>query len=159
MLAEGCSGPADVDGNVAEIRWQADSKASAPRVVTEDDIPVGAWEVVSSFHRGIGVDSERVFVFAGDKLPMLTGDDDKRVPFRFRCDSHPAEFDADDVDSARESVTFRGIWDRDGDELRLCFVFEGQARPRDFKCTVDDETTLLILRRCAVPPATAGSAP
>jgi uncharacterized protein (TIGR03067 family) len=157
LLAGGCSDRGDADGKVVEIHWKADSEDIAPRVVTEREIPDGRWEVVSSIHRGFGLDSDsrRVFVFGDDKLTLLTQEDEvvRTVPFRFRCDSHPAEFDAEEYDSTGKDLSVRGIWDREGDDLRLCFVFDGQERPRAFKSTIDDDTTLVILRKRAAPLA------
>jgi len=48
------------------------------------------------------------------------------------------------VTSTPEPVTLLGIYEYDGDKLRICNALPGNPRPKDFECRIGSKQTLIV---------------
>jgi uncharacterized protein (TIGR03067 family) len=52
-----------------------------------------------------------------------------------------------EITSVADGKTMAGIYQLDGDNLKICFAWFGEARPRDFVTKAGSRTRLAIYRR------------
>ena len=67
-------------------------------------------------------------------------------------DEDPKQIDFKYTGENREDIgpgegTMHGIYEFDGERLRICMGSGGDPRPKEFKTTQGEETTMMLLRR------------
>jgi uncharacterized protein (TIGR03067 family) len=101
----------------------------------------GEWEVVSAESNGEppppGLLSGAKFTFSGEKLTLLG----KEGTFELDTSKSPKQ-----IDFIRGKTRQIGIYERDGDNLKLC-VGPSDDRPKEFKTKPRTDHSLFVLRR------------
>jgi uncharacterized protein (TIGR03067 family) len=84
------------------------------------------------------------FVFAGDKLTMVMSKDMK-MEWTFKIDptKKPKEMDV----KFEDGKTGTGIYELDGDTLKIAHGEIGDPRPKDFVSKEGDNITVMVLKR------------
>lgn len=110
----------------------------------------GTWKVASSISKGVKAPPEEIFlIFRGDAI--LVREDGKTAEnFSFVLDpsKKPKEIDLTIKVGAQKGRVDRGIYQLDGDTLRICIQSNKDApRPSEFTSPRDSELWLVILQR------------
>lgn len=120
-------------------RTRADEKANLQ----------GAWLVEKGIEDGVEMpakEREKLKVeFKGDKILLY---EDKMVEtdgFRLDADKSPKAIDV--IPEKKDEKPLLGIYQLEGDILKLCFSHQGQKRPGEFASTKESGTLLLYLKR------------
>jgi uncharacterized protein (TIGR03067 family) len=66
-----------------------------------------------------------------------------RGTFKLDATQSPKTIDSI-VTSAPEPLTLLGIYEYDGDKLRICNALPGKPRPKDFGCRIGSQQTLIV---------------
>lgn len=143
------------------MNWQADeTPKSAPPVAAaaggaEDSAEAvidkaklqGRWQVTYLEEGGTAVPdalaAELRHVFAGDTLSMFAGEQEMKAPFRIDPSTSPKS-----IDIIQEGEIQRGIYELQGETLRLCLSTDDKPRPRTFqsKSAIGRNAMLLLTR-------------
>jgi uncharacterized protein (TIGR03067 family) len=67
--------------------------------------------------------------------------------FTLDATKKPKTIDARPASAAKETPPLLGIYEIDGDTLRLCFAGSGKERPKDFACKEGSGHTLTVWQR------------
>jgi uncharacterized protein (TIGR03067 family) len=110
----------------------------------------GTWVRVSAETNGKEAPKEATkgitMTFAGDKFSSKMADTGRVIEGTFRIDpsKSPKEYDAT-ASPARKELTTIGIYQFDGDRLKVCYTPEGGKRPKEFstKAGTDDHPVYL----------------
>jgi uncharacterized protein (TIGR03067 family) len=90
-------------------------------------------------------------VFFGKETVRLTDKDHKEVwVMRYALDAtaRPATVTLTVEEGRGKGQTALGIYELDGDTLRLCYAAPGQARPAEFDAPAGSGRQLFVLARC-----------
>jgi uncharacterized protein (TIGR03067 family) len=105
----------------------------------------GTWALVSGERNGRALPDEVIrhvkLIFADDKLTTQNRDRKTEAVFKLDSDKDPKEIDLD-----MEGSVGKGIYQLDGDSLRIVHGEVGDARPRDFP-EAGSGLTVLVLKR------------
>jgi uncharacterized protein (TIGR03067 family) len=105
----------------------------------------GTWALVSSQRNGKPLPDEVVrhvkLIFAGDKLTTQVKDRKTEATFKLDPTRTPKEIDLD-----MDGNVGKGIYQLDGDTLKIVHGEVGEARPRDFP-KAGSGLTFLVLKR------------
>jgi uncharacterized protein (TIGR03067 family) len=148
----GCSG-SDKDGTKAAPVEAAPAEGDAAKLQ-------GRWKVVGGEAQGKPLSDEELkegmcFVFAGDKVTEIGKDGNKEKRFKLDVTQTPrtirfseylvlATGEAAELDP---KDTMPGIYELDGDTLRLCVNVEDATLPTAFRSQEKPECVMLVLRR------------
>jgi uncharacterized protein (TIGR03067 family) len=106
----------------------------------------GTWDLVSGEYHCKPLSDEVVkdtkLVFSGDKFVTRNKDRATEMKFRLNPDQTPREIDVD-----MDGSVGLGIYDLDGDCLKILHGEVGNARPATFDPKAGSNLTLLILKR------------
>ncbi|HEV3166817.1 MAG TPA: TIGR03067 domain-containing protein [Isosphaeraceae bacterium] len=120
---------------------------------TDADKIQGTWDVFRIERNGKAQPKDALFrikvTFDGDKLFTKVG---KRPPepqgtFKLDPSQTPKAYDL----TTAEGSTVHGIYELEGDTLKVCLSAPGDQRPTAMKTTPDDDRTLIIYQREKVP--------
>ena len=123
---------------------------------TDQDKLQGAWQVTEGVSDGRPVPREQLermkVAFAGEKMSIFPPDGDGRrtVENTFRLDpgKKPAAIDATRAEGGSEGKTASGIYELDGDTLRLCLPARPEKdRPTEFAAPEKSGLVLPTLKR------------
>jgi uncharacterized protein (TIGR03067 family) len=104
----------------------------------------GAWTVEKIEGKGDKKEGEVTFTFADGKISIKEGGRDRAEDAAYTADAakKPAEIDI----KPGKGQDVLGIYQIDGDTLKLCFS-AGGARPTEFKADEGSRTILVVLKR------------
>ena len=113
----------------------------------------GSWNVVSAEEGGKAPDKtwkKSGLIIQGDNFMLV--DADSRLSLKQKIDptKSPKQMDLEG-----QGFKWTGIYELNGDDLKLCFDETGKERPADFKTAAGDNRLLMVLKR--KPTADAGS--
>ncbi len=110
----------------------------------------GTWKVTSSVSKGVKAPPEEIFlIFRGDAI-LIREDGKTAENFSFLLDptKKPKEIDLTLKVGAQKGRVDRGIYQIDGDTLRICIQSNKDApRPGEFASPPNSELWLVILQR------------
>ncbi len=106
----------------------------------------GTWGVVAAERDGQPHDKIKndKLVIAADKITIKTSSGDEDATFTVDPAKKPKTID---VKPGKENVTIQGIYEIDGDNLKLCFAGPGGERPTDFTTKEGSKRMLITLKR------------
>lgn len=106
----------------------------------------GTWVLVSGEHDGQPIPEEVAktvkLVFAGDKVTLYHNDQKNEGTFKVAADKKPKELDLD-----MDSGAVKGIYQLDGDTLKLANAKPGEERPKEFPKKEGSGLTVATLKR------------
>ena len=124
----------------------ADAKDDAAK--KDRDRMQGTWTVASATHGGKQAPAERIkamrLVIAGDKITVKEGEVHEEATFTLAPDQKPPAIDVTPGRASRKTI--RGIYQLEGDSLKVCWVREGE-RPKEFASKDGSDAILLVLKR------------
>jgi uncharacterized protein (TIGR03067 family) len=135
-----------------EVAAAADEKADVKEELKKFE---GTWVRVSAETNGKEAPKEVLkgitMTFAGDKFTIKVADTERVIAGTFRIDpsKDPKEYDATASLAGRERTTV-GIYQFDGDRLKVCYTPEGGKRPKEFSSkggTEDHPVYLEVYKR------------
>ena len=105
----------------------------------------GTWALVSGERNGKSLPADVIqhihLIFAGDKLTTKNKDRQTEATFRLNPNQTPKAIDVD-----MEGNVGKGIYQFDGDTLKIAHGEVGDARPQDFAKTGSGLTVLVVKR-------------
>lgn len=134
---------------IGSVAAQADESPSE----TAADVALmqGDWRVVEMKVNGLKheqTEAESLFrTIEGDKFTVSRYSRVlNRGSFKLDPTQSPKTIDSL-VTSTPESVTLLGIYEFDGERLRICNALPGKPRPKDFGCRLGSQQTLILWER------------
>jgi uncharacterized protein (TIGR03067 family) len=112
----------------------------------------GTWKVIRMEHAGKNVPADQFadlrIVISGNELTGKEGDQ-VRERFTFTLDSaqKPRTIDTTAIEGPAKGETSRGIYEIDGDTVKLCVNEKGKERPSAFATKEGTTHVLLLLQR------------
>jgi len=120
--------------------------ADKARDMTDQEKIQGTWTLVSAQSNGKALPDDVVknitLVFADNKLKTKNKDRENEAPFKLNWEKKPREIDLELPDGVG-----RGIYDLDGDNLKIIHGEVEQERPKEFVSKPDSKLILLVLKR------------
>jgi uncharacterized protein (TIGR03067 family) len=119
---------------VASLTRAADEKADAEKELKKFE---GTWVTVSAETNGKEAAKDELkgltMTFQGPRFVLKMADTDRVIEGTFKVDPSktPREYDAT-ATVAGKKLTTVGIYEFDGDKLKVCYTPEGGKRPREF---------------------------
>jgi uncharacterized protein (TIGR03067 family) len=117
---------------------------------------LGTWIVVSGEEDGKPSPPEKI---KGSKMTVdkkaikLTDKDDKQLwilDYKLDTSEKPAEIDMTVAEGQGAGKTSQGIYELDGDALKICYALPGADRPKDFKTKAGAKENCFTLKRAEV---------
>ena len=117
---------------------------------------LGTWVIVSGEEDGKPSPAEKI---KGSKMTVdkksikLTDKDDKQlwvIDYKLDASKKPAAIDMTVAEGPGASKSSKGIYELDGDTLKLCYALPGGDRPKDFKTKEGAKENCFILKRAEV---------
>jgi uncharacterized protein (TIGR03067 family) len=113
---------------------------------TDQDKFQGTWTFVSGERGGKPLPGDdvkdRKITFSGNKMKMKNKDQEREVTFKLNPDKKPKEIDVD-----FDGQIGKGIYQLDGDTLKVAHGELGDPRPTEFASKADSKVTLVVLKR------------
>jgi uncharacterized protein (TIGR03067 family) len=111
----------------------------------------GAWTASEATRNGAKVSDDLVksatVVFADGKYTASLGDITETGTFKIDRAKKPNTIDMKPSDGAKKGTTTPGIFELDGDTLKLCFALETNRQPSDFTSTADNKHFVVVYKR------------
>ena len=110
----------------------------------------GKWTIVAVDHDGKAVDmwKDGVRVFEGDSYTLTTkGGESFKGTFALDPAKVPKAIDFMPAGGQYKGKTLRGIYEIDGDMLKVCFDLQGKKRPMEFKSAPGSQTFVNVHKR------------
>ena len=105
-------------------------------------VEAGGKEVPADALKGVTV------TFNGDKYTVKNGDAVIQTATQKPDPSKsPKTLDVTVTDGPNKGTVILGIYEIDGDTLKVCFDPEGKKRPTEFKTVADSQVTLVVHKR------------
>jgi uncharacterized protein (TIGR03067 family) len=108
----------------------------------------GTWKVEQAKLGGIAGDKEVIekmtVEIRDNKITIKDGIRDEVAEMKLDPGQKPAWLDFTPV---KEKSTFKGIYELDGDTLKLCWTKEGKDRPTAFESKEGTDSVLFVLKR------------
>jgi uncharacterized protein (TIGR03067 family) len=113
---------------------------------SDEDKIQGTWKALSGEHGGKKAPEEalkgfRMTFAAGGKLTVLAHGNTEEGTFKLDATKKPKQ-----IDLTTEDKSLKGIYELDGDTLKLCVDEEG-SRPTEFKSPEGTKVYLVVLQR------------
>lgn len=109
----------------------------------------GAWSATTVEKTGMKVEGATIqVVFKGDTLKLF--EDGKRIAtatIRLQVEGQSRLIDLSFSEGSVQGMTFEGIYDLNGDALKICFALKQKERPTAFVSTRESQSVLLVLAR------------
>jgi uncharacterized protein (TIGR03067 family) len=138
-------------GNALEVFTRGASAAAEPETPTGEGELVGEWEMLAAYQDGHALDpsmvktgrrvtsATRTTTYFGKQVFM-------KASYTTDTTQHPKTIDLA-LDSGKTQL---GIYQVDGDTMKLCFTAPGNPRPADFESKAGDRRTSAVWKRRAV---------
>ena len=111
----------------------------------------GTWTVEKIEGKGDNTKdpSSVTFTFADGKVSIQEGGRERKEEADYTVDTtkKPAHIDIKPGKKGGKDITVPGIYEFDGDTLKICFRGEGGDRPTEFKADPTSRTVLVVLKR------------
>ena len=112
----------------------------------------GTWEFDSAVSNGDKAPAEelkKMKVIIGDgKIKVQQGDQVlDEMPFKISVDATPKNIDVTNTQGDKKGKEELGIYELDGDTLKICSSNPGEKRPTAFESKEGSKTDLLVLKR------------
>jgi uncharacterized protein (TIGR03067 family) len=108
----------------------------------------GAWKaekaVIGGHDAGKEVLDKLVVEIKDNKVRIRDGSTDSDAEMKLDPSKKPAWID---LTPTREKQVIKGIYEQEGDSLKLCWTKEGKDRPTAFESKEGSETVLMVLKR------------
>lgn len=109
----------------------------------------GTWSMVSGERGGEAAPDEVIknlkLTFSGDTITIATGKKSMEGPVKLDADKKPKEITLTVKDP--DEKVLQGIYELDGDTLKLCIGEPGEGRPAKFDSTTSKKTMLMKFKR------------
>jgi uncharacterized protein (TIGR03067 family) len=106
----------------------------------------GTWVVVSSERDGVtGDNPDDKLVVKGDKIMIMRSSTNREDPVTFKLDAAQKPKHLNLTTPGRQSI--KGIYELQGDNLKICFGKPGSERPADFKTKENSGFMCVTLKR------------
>jgi uncharacterized protein (TIGR03067 family) len=131
----------------------ADAKALAG---SHADKLLGTWVIVSGEADGKPSPPDKIKgsqMTVDKKTIKLTDKDDKQLwilDYKLDASKKPAEIDMTVAEGQGAGKSSQGIYELDGDTLKICYGLPGANRPKDFKTKEGAKENCFILKRAEV---------
>jgi uncharacterized protein (TIGR03067 family) len=124
------------------------STAGQDKAGTSDkDKLQGAWKVVSGVKGGKDMPAEMLksveMSFVGDKMVVKNNNMQAEFPFKIDATKKPKEMDI----TLPDGKTGTGIYELDGDTLKVAHGEVGDPRPKDFTSKEGSNVTVTVMKR------------
>ena len=111
----------------------------------------GTWDIVEYEIQGTkmpaGFLKKVKVIFEGDKFKFDTGDPNiKQMTYKIDAAKKPKQIDVTTEDAGAKTE-YRGIYQLDGDTLKMCVFAKIAERPTDFKSNPDVKSFLMVLKK------------
>jgi uncharacterized protein (TIGR03067 family) len=133
--------------------FAADDKTKQEAVQKELQKLEGTWAMVSAEQNGEAAPKDAIqnirVIFKGDKLTIKRGDVSLEGTIVVDPTQKPVAYDATATQNGKKLSTL-GIYEIDGDTLKVCYVPEGGKRPKEFSTkggTADHPIMLGVYKR------------
>jgi RNA polymerase sigma factor (sigma-70 family) len=134
-------------GLLATTAW-ADKPAAKEAKEAKLD---GTWQVTAVTKNGAEDTKEEVesgkLVFSGDTFVLHHGGNMMKGTFKADATQSPATLDLEVGEGADRGEGLLGIYELDGDKLRICMAHKGTGRPTKFESTAGSGVALISLKR------------
>jgi uncharacterized protein (TIGR03067 family) len=112
----------------------------------------GAWMVVSGESDGKKepdrLSAASQFVFDDDQLSIkILGASFAKATLTLDSKKKPRELNAKNTEGPTKGVTLKGIYELDGDDLKICWGIKGGPRPTAFSTSAGSGRRLFVLKR------------
>jgi uncharacterized protein (TIGR03067 family) len=112
----------------------------------------GTWEPTAAEDYGQKLPEEQVknlrLVLTGDEFTTSDGDTTvMKGNFKIDPVKKPKRIDLKSTSGRHKGKTLEGIYELDGDSLKICFVEPGGKRPKELTSTLDNSAFLLVCKR------------
>ena len=113
----------------------------------ERDKLQGTWQFLRQEYDGTDENSgESKLVIAGDKMALKDKQGAKSITWKIDPAKQPKTIDLT-MDVNGKALQLTGIYQLDGDTLKICASEAGQARPTEFASPKGSRLTLFVLKR------------
>jgi uncharacterized protein (TIGR03067 family) len=110
----------------------------------------GTWSIARAIHDGHVSSPEKTksvkLTFAADKF-TVHGEKGMESVFKLNPSKKPCEIDVTPGSGPDKGMTLKGIYDLNGDELKLCIAKPGRDRPTEFTSKENTGVILIELKR------------
>lgn len=107
----------------------------------------GVWQVLRQEYDGTDENSgEAKLVIVGDKMAVKDKQGEKNISWKIDPAKQPKTIDLT-MDVNGKAIQLTGIYQLDGDTLKICASEAGQARPTEFASPKGSRLTLFVLKR------------
>jgi uncharacterized protein (TIGR03067 family) len=112
----------------------------------------GVWTIESMESGGKKIPAEAMkdvtLIFEGDKYTVKNGKDVIQVGTqKLDASKSPKTLDGTVTEGFGKGAVMPGIYEIDGDTLKVCFDEAGKKRPTEFKTASGSQTTLVVYKR------------
>jgi uncharacterized protein (TIGR03067 family) len=110
----------------------------------------GTWIVVSAEREGEAIDrlNDDKLIIEDGKITVKGKDNDHGVTFKLDPTTKPKTIDATPTDGPEKDLVAEGIYELDGDQLKLCFCRPGlNSRPTEFATKAGSNHILIVSKR------------
>jgi uncharacterized protein (TIGR03067 family) len=132
-----------------ETSTRADDKADVEKelkkfhgIWTFESVEAGGKKAPADDLKGLTI------TFAGDKYTVKKGDEVIQIGTqKLDPSKSPKTIDVTVTEGLKKGATMLGIYEIDGDTLKVCFDEEGKKRPTEFKSPAGSETFVNVHKR------------
>ncbi|HVK08311.1 MAG TPA: TIGR03067 domain-containing protein [Gemmataceae bacterium] len=107
----------------------------------------GTWKVEKLEGKGDKEVTDVTFTFTADKVSIKEGGKERKEEAAYAIDPTKKPAHIDIKPGTGKDMTVPGIFEIDGDTLKICFRGEGGERPTEFKADPTTRTVLVVLKR------------
>jgi len=126
----------------------ADKAADADR-----DKLQGEWVVVSGQENGKEVPAEKVkgmkMTVNQDRITVDEGKGKRVMNYKLDATQTPKAIDMTTVEGSDKGKMSQGIYELDGDKLKICFAMPDKERPKNFSPKENSQEMLFIMKRAS----------
>ena len=117
---------------------------------TDEEKIQGTWSFVSVERGGIDMNDDFIkeakVTLTADKVKISAQGKDMEVGYKLDSTKKPKQIDILINEGGKEVVS-KGIYELDGDDLKVCFGQPGDNRPTEFKTAGGSSEMLVVMKR------------